>query len=560
MLENDKVYLALSVCRLRIHEFDYGKKSMKVACSIFLLVVCMAGTLVAEETLSFEKLRAMRREATSLKRRILFNNDGNSIVYRVHDKPVSVDSLLDDRMISLAGTNVDTIMYCTWCGIGGHTTRMSNVIERLYSKQGILAKNMTEEYHNAGIDPLSAIVDFGKKKGIEVFWSLRMNDQHDGLGYPDLLANFKTAHPELLFAPMGSGVTFGAWSGLDYTHQAVRDRAFAEFVEVCNGYHIDGIEMDFMRHMPHFRRMAFGDGCTQKDRDLMSALVKRIREMTEEVGMRRGRPILVSVRIPASVSACEANGLDILRWLDEGWLDMMFPGEWEFSHWDKWIEMGREKGVKVYPCLNWTGSKKRRGPATKNEQPAVRMRNLLARAMNIYRAGGEGIYVFNLPDGPFPPSHPIYRQLGDPELLATLDKDYFPHGYWRVMTTDPHRFRILSPFVEIPIPPRPEQKVTLAAGQSINVQMLMGDDIIGAPKNPVVTLSLGIADLKTDEPIKAALNAHPLGPGKVIFDNWITYPVMNDWLISGDNSVTIKHKKGSTAIVVVRDVHIKVDY
>ena len=42
--------------------------------------------------------------------------------------------------------------------------------------------------------------------------------------------------------------------------------------------------------------------------------------------------------------------------------------------------------------------------------------------------------------------------------------------------------------------------------------------------------------------------------------NWITYPVMNDWLVSGDNSVTIKHKKGSTATVVVRDVHIKVDY
>ena len=540
--------------------FDCGDEFMKVIPSVFPLLVCMAGTLVAEESVSLEKLRAMRHQATSLKRRVILNNDGNSIVYRIQDKPVSVDSLLDDRTTSLAGSYVDTIMYCTWCGIGGHTTRMSNVSERLYSKQGILAKNMTEEYHKAGIDPLTAIVDFGRKKEIEVFWSLRMNDQHDGLGYPDLLANFKRTHPELLFAPMGRDVTFGAWSGLDYTHQAVRDRAFAEFEEVCNGYDIDGIEMDFMRHMPHFRRMAFGDPCTQEDRNLMSGLVKRIRKMTEEVGMRRGRPILVSVRIPASVSACEANGLDILRWLDEGWLDIMAPGEWEFSHWDQWIDLGREKGVKVYPCLSWTGSKKRHGPAPRDEQPAVRMRNLLARTMNIYRAGGEGAYIFNLPDGPFPPNHPIYRQLGDPELLATLDKDYFPHGYWRVMTTQPRRFQILSPFAEIPIPPRPERKVTLAAGESIDVQMLVGDDIAGALNKPMVTLSLGIADLKTDEPIEAALNAHPLGAGKVIFDNWITYPVIHDWLVSGDNSVTIKHKIGSTATVVVRDVHIKVDY
>lgn len=141
-----------------------------------------------------------------------------------------------------------------------------------------------------------------------------------------------------------------------------------------------------------------------------------------------------------------------------------------------------------------------------------------------------------------------------------LDNDYFPHGYWRVMTTDPHRFRVLSPLVEIPIPPRPERKVTLAAGQSIDVQMRVGDDIARALQKPAITLSLGIADLTTDEPIEAALNAHPLSGGKVLFDNWITYPVMHDWLISGDNRVTIKHKIGSTATVVVRDVHIKVDY
>jgi len=32
------------------------------------------------------------------------------------------------------------------------------------------------------------------------------------------------------------------------------------------------------------------------------------------------------------------------------------------------------------------------------------------------------------------------------------------------------------------------------------------------------------------------------------------------WLVCGDNTVTIKHKEDSTATVVVRDVHIKVDY
>ena len=529
-------------------------------CLASLLALLTAGSSPAGDAISLDVLRSRRREAAHRPRRLIFNNDGNSIVYWIHDKPVAFDSLLDDRTTALAGTCVDTVMYSTWCGVGGHTTRMSDVTERLYSKEGVLHKNMTEAYHQAGIDPLTVMVDFGKEKGVEVFWSLRMNDQHDGLGWSEMLADFKRQNPELLFAAEGKSPTFGAWTGLDYTRQAVRDRAFAEIEEVCRGYDVDGIELDFMRHMPHFRRMAHGETCTDEDRNLMSGLIERVRRMTEEVGMKRGRPILVAVRIPASVSACAANGLDILRWLDEGWIDMMAPGEWEFTHWEPWFELGRAKGVKVYPCLSWTGSKKRRGPAPQDEQPAVRMRSLLARAMNVYYAGGEGVYLFNLPDGPFPPEHPIYRQLGDPALLATLEKDYFPHGYWRVMTADPTRFRILSPFAEIPIPPRPERKVTVDAGESIDVAMLVGEDLANAIETPTVTLSLGIENLASDDAIEASLNGHALRDGQVIYKDWITYAVAPGRLVRGENTVTIRHEAASTATVVVRDLHIKVAY
>ena len=45
-----------------------------------LLVVLVAGALVAEETISLEKLRAMRREAANRQRRVIFNNDGTAFL------------------------------------------------------------------------------------------------------------------------------------------------------------------------------------------------------------------------------------------------------------------------------------------------------------------------------------------------------------------------------------------------------------------------------------------------------------------------------------------------
>ena len=73
-------------------------------------------------------------------------------------------------------------------------------------------------------------------------------------------------------------------------------------------------------------------------------------------------------------------------------------------------------------------------------------------------------------------------------------------------------------------------------------------------------LAAELARFERGEPVEAALNGHDLGAGEVVYDNWITYPVTNDWMVCGDNRVTIRHKENSAATVVVRDVHIKVDY
>ena len=59
----------------------------------------------------------------------------------------------------------------------------------------------------------------------------------------------------------------------------------------------------------------------------MTGLLQRVRKMTEQVGLERNCPILVAVRIPASLSCCNAIGLDVSHWLEQQLVDILVPGE-----------------------------------------------------------------------------------------------------------------------------------------------------------------------------------------------------------------------------------------
>ena len=504
-----------------------------------------------------DRLRQQRKQAAHRKRRIIFNNDGNSIVYKLKDKEVSVEALLADRTTGLIGTHVDSIFYCPWSAGLGLCTHKSEIAEPFYAKTGVFGANMTKEFHDKGLDPLEIMVDFCKAKDIEIFMSMRMNDIHDS--YPqwsELLSQFKKDHPELLFGTREQGPRFGKWSGLDYGRAEVRDRAAELLEDVCKRYDVDGIELDFMRHIPHFKCNAKGDDCTQKERDMMTGLLRRIREMTERAGLERNRPILVAVRIPASVSCCEAVGLDVTRWLEYDLVDILIPGEWEFSPWEKWVALGHKHGVPVYPCLSWTGSKKRKG--LPSMQKGIPMGSLRSRATNVWHSGADGIQTFNL----FDPASSVWRELGDPKVLAGLDKDYFPHGYWRSVwkskdVRDPGRF------VDVPTPPYAKHPAILEPGQSRDVDMLIGDDLSGHDKSPAdeprITLSLGIAELTGADTLAVTLNGHAVSNGSVK-GNWVSYTVGPELFQKGNNSVLVTNRAGADRTIVFRNVHVRIDY
>lgn len=367
------------------------------------------------------ELRAARKAALDRPRRIIFNNDGNEPVYKAEDD--SPGAFLRLRTTGLVGSQVDCISYCTWSSGFGMFTHDTKVGQVFTTKEAMFSTNRTAELLAAGTDPLKVMTDFGRKHGIEVFWSFRMNDTHDGSGAdygPVMLrANrLKTEHPEYMIGTAAKKPKFGAWTAIDYTQEPVRELAFRYVEEVCRNYDVDGVELDFFRHPVFFRRAAMaGVACDDAERALMTDMVRRIRTMTEAEGLRRGRPYLLAVRLPDSVEYCRDIGLDLERWMAEGLIDIYMPsGYFRLNDWRRSVELGHRYGLKVYPSLD--ESRVRDGAAKALRQTVQSYRG---RAAAAWQAGADGVYVFNS----FDPRSAIWRELGDMRTLDGLDKDYF---------------------------------------------------------------------------------------------------------------------------------------
>ena len=122
------------------------------------------------------QMRALRRQAARRKRRLVFNNDGDDHLLK---GPVSVEAFLAKRSTPLIGSQVDTVVYCTSrpFGMFTHNTQVGDVLRTV---EGFAAgRNIVPELIEQGTDPLSCMIEFCRSNGLEIIWSMRMNDTHD---------------------------------------------------------------------------------------------------------------------------------------------------------------------------------------------------------------------------------------------------------------------------------------------------------------------------------------------------------------------------------------------
>jgi hypothetical protein len=481
---------------------------------------------------SVEELRRLRHEAVERPRRIIFNNDGNEPVYLCQD--TTPEELLRHRTTPLAGSQVDTIFYCTWSSGFGLFTHGTKVGQVFSTKEGIFSKNLAPEMLAAGTDPLRVMTDFGRAHRMEVFWSFRVNDTHDGgdKGYGPVMfrANrLKQEHPEWLIGRREAKPKFGEWSAVDFTRAEIRDLAFRFVEEVCQNYAVDGVELDFFRHPVYFKRAAMaGTECNDEERALMTDLLRRVRQMTEAEGMKRGQPILIAVRVPDSVEYCRAIGLDLERWLTDGLLDLLVVGGYyRLNDWEYSAKLGHKHGVKVYPSLD---ESRVRDPAAKMLRTSVEAYR--GRALDAWGAGMDGVYLFNS----FDPTSPLWRELGSRSVLAPLDRDYFASilGIGNAAGGAlPH-----ASFMRIPAL-NPAAPIALKPGEPTKSAFYAGNVMTSGSPHPgeVVRLRLQFAEPVPASDLTVHLHGKPLATGTTQ-GNWVEFDVPPSEFGWGRNEVT----------------------
>jgi len=373
-----------------------------------------------------------RKKAAHRIRRIIMNNDGNDLYTADPGAPVTPESFLSKRTIPLIGSHVDSIFYCT--GVFNYYTHRSEETELLDDKES--AARHIHKLIQQGTDSLEVMTNFCHQHGLEVFWSMRMNDNHDSTT-PYLLCQWKKDHPQYLMGTKEQKFPYGCnkWSAVDYTLSDVRDKVFRILKNVATRYDVDGLEYDFFRHPHYFKPQMTGEPVTQEHCDMMTEMASRIREMTKNTAKRRNRPMLIAVRIPDSVGYCKAIGLDVVRWLKEDLIDIITGGGYfKLEPWENLAKLGQQYKVPVYACF--VSRRIMEGGEPEVSTSPTALKRWRGEALNAWKAGVNGIYTFNR----FNPRDQIFRELGDPELLKTLEridqtkyageKGYLDPGRW----------------------------------------------------------------------------------------------------------------------------------
>lgn len=357
-----------------------------------------------------------RHQARKRRRRLIFNNDGNDLAAsgpRPAGRPVDAETFLEARTSPLADSQVDSIFYCDGVfNLYSHQSGESEFFDREPDPEHAdeptwRIASWAPELVRQGHEPLRLVEEWCRENNRECFWSFRMNDLHDSTR-PWLRGEWKRSHPECLMN-IGDGYPMWGVSLVDYSQEQVREKVVRIWEDVLTRYPLDGIELDFLRHPVLFRSQMLGEPVTKAERDSLTAMIRSLRQLADRVAAADGRPRLISIRIPDSVGYCEAMGIDLTRWLEEDWIDLLVGGDYfHLEPWSSFADLGKRYEVQAFACIV-----ERRLMGGQGLDQPTRLPLWRAEGLRAWEGGVDGIYVFNR----FDPKDALFRELGDPATL-----------------------------------------------------------------------------------------------------------------------------------------------
>lgn len=476
-------------------------RGMKQVILMFAVMV-VYGEISGQQSVD---LKQARKALAQRPRRIIYNDDN------VDAQTRTPKEFIASRLQHLPETQVDVVTFDPFSvdNIAIWPSRISEVDKESYP------------LFVAGHDPVALALKFCHKHKIEFYPSFRMNDIHESLHKNWLrTAVWKREHPEYLLGKHGDNHRYPLssprawWAAKDYAVPEVRERQFLVIQEICEGYDLDGIELDWFRSPLFFRPTLGLEPVNPKHLRLMNDFMRRIRTMTEGVAKKRGRPVLIACRVPMSVARSLAIGLDVKTWLEEDLVDILFLGGGYApmamaQSVREMAEFARKYDVSTYACISVSGMEEYSG---RNNVESWR-----GAAMSIHHAGA-GVYLFNLPYGLKPAgvdsryhvyhSSPqqvqLYKELGSAETLKGLDKIYAVDNIVKDTFEGDLRPGLVVPGrLPVEIKPHNWEKIIVPVGEDIVANTPEG-------KQAQVRLHVGVSQLVLGNSIHVRLNGHAI--------------------------------------------------
>ena len=360
--------------------------------------------------------------------RIIYNWDGAPHHY--DEYPQGMEPFLQKVYAPLAGTQVDALFWC----MGVHeATWLSNDLPvkgdstgRVYDS--VLTMRDTENLRamlERGEDPYAAMVARGRELGIDVWASMRMNDQHfwriqDLEAMQRSTAHEMTAlrkeHPEWCLGDQAPGWCATSWN---MAVPEVRAHKLDLIEQACRLADWDGVELDWQRHAFHLP-----SNHEYRLRYALTDLQRAIRRMTNRLAEERGRPFPVAVRVAATLESCRRIGYDVETWIEEGLCDVLIgagnSGTDPCFETEEFLRLVEGTGILVYPGFDFDT---RQQANRLISHARWRDRWFAGMAQGHLARGADGIYIFNWHANETTRRRSL-STIGSTETLESLDKAY----------------------------------------------------------------------------------------------------------------------------------------
>ena len=332
--------------------------------------------------------------------RIIYNWDGAPHMYSEY--PQSVEQFLEKTLAPLTGTQVDALFWsmgeheATWPSatlgmIGDATGRIYNGVAELRRVEGIRA--MFER----GENPYEAMVSYGHERGIDVWASMRMNDQHFWR-IQDLdtmqktvtsgLTDLRKQHPAWCLGDDAPNWCTTSWN---MAIPEVREHKLQLIEEACRIAHWDGVELDWQRHAFHLPR-----NHEHRLRYTLTDLQSAIRQMADRIAEERGKPFYVAARVATTLESCRRIGYDLPVWMGEGLCDIVIGGGNSGTdacfETEEFLALAGGTNIRIYPGFDSDGRQQTRRLVSGSEW---RDRWFAAMSSGHLDRGADGVYVFN---------------------------------------------------------------------------------------------------------------------------------------------------------------------